>query len=143
MKYRYAVIRTNKGDIKLRLFTDIAPMTCLNFIRLAQSSFYDKTLFHRVIPNFVIQGGDPLNTGWGGTEYTIRSEFSPVHFSEGKLGMASDGKDTEGSQFFIMHIPHLHLDGKYTVFGEVTDGMDVVNKIFTDDYVISVSVSEN
>lgn len=143
LKYRYAVIRTNKGDIKLRLLTDIAPMTCLNFIRLAQSSFYDKTLFHRVIPNFVIQGGDPLNTGWGGTEYTIRSEFSPVHFSEGKLGMASDGKDTEGSQFFIMHIPHLHLDGKYTVFGEVTDGMDVVNKIFTDDYVISVSVSEN
>lgn len=142
LKYKNAVIHTNKGDIHLKLYTDIAPMTCLNFIRLAKSNFYNRTLFHRVIPNFVIQGGDPLNTGWGGTDYTIRSEFSPLHFTEGKLGMASDGKDTEGSQFFIMHIPHYHLDGRYTLFGEVISGMDIVNIIFTDDYVISIDVSE-
>lgn len=142
LKYKHAVIHTNKGDIYLKLYTDIAPMTCLNFIRLAKSNFYNRTLFHRVIPNFVIQGGDPLNTGWGGTDYTIRSEFTPLHFTEGKLGMASDGKDTEGSQFFIMHIPHYHLDGRYTLFGEVTQGMDIVNSMFTDDYVISIDVNE-
>lgn len=143
LKFKYATIHTNKGDIKIRLYTDIAPMTCLNFIRLAKSNFYQNTFFHRVIPNFVIQGGDPLNTGWGGTDYSIRSEFSPLHFTEGILGMASDGKDTEGSQFFIMHIPHFHLDGKYTAFGEVIDGMEVVNNIYINVHIISVVPEEN
>lgn len=134
-------LKTTKGYIKLKLYPYFAPYSVLNFINLVNTGFYNNTVFHRVIPNFVIQGGDPLNNGWGGPEYSIRSEFSPLHFERGILGMASDGKDTEGSQFFIMHSPFYHLDNNYTIFGEVLEGMDVVDKIYIGDVLEKVVIS--
>ncbi|MCE1164075.1 MAG: peptidylprolyl isomerase [Bacteroidetes bacterium] len=136
-------MHTSRGDIKIKFYPYYAPFTVLNFIALAEKGFYNNTTFHRVVPGFVIQGGDPLNSGWGGPEYTIRSEFIPLSFERGALGMASDGKDTEGSQFFIMHSPYYHLDNSYTVFGEVVSGMDIVDKIYLDDYVQSIEIKEN
>lgn len=138
-KQKYVLLNTNRGSIKIKLFTYEAPYTVLNFLALAEKGFYNNTVFHRVIPNFVIQGGDPLNSGWGGPEYSIRSEFAPLHYERGILGMASDGKDTEGSQFFITHSPFYHLDNSYTIFGEVTEGMDVVDRIYIGDVLISVT----
>lgn len=139
-KKTHVVLKTNLGEIKLKLYPYKAPFTVLNFVKLAEQGFYNKTVFHRVIPNFVIQGGDPLNNGWGGPEYSIRSEFAPVSYERGILGMASDGKDTEGSQFFITHSPFYHLDNSYTIFGEVVEGMDVVDKIYIGDVLESVQV---
>src|SRR5690606_34961517 len=103
--------------------------------------YYDGTIFHRVVPNFVIQGGDPTGTGFGGPGNSIRSEISPFRFDKYIVGMASSGKDTEGSQFFITHSPQPHLDGKYTIFGSVTSGMDVVDKIQIGDYIETISFS--
>ncbi len=137
-----ATLRTSKGEIRLELFTDFAPFTVQSFIKLAQKDFFDSTKFHRVLPNFVIQGGDPTSTGYGGPEYSQRSENSPLTYEEGTLGMASSGKDTEGSQFFITHSATPHLDGRYTIFGRVTEGMDVVEKIMVGDELIDVSVTE-
>ncbi len=137
-----ATLKTSKGDIKLELFTDIAPFTVQSFIKLAQKDFFDSTRFHRVVPNFVIQGGDPTSTGYGGPEYSQRSENSPLTYEEGTLGMASSGKDTEGSQFFITHSATPHLDGRYTIFGRVTDGMDVVERVMVGDVLIDVSVTD-
>lgn len=137
---KYVLLNTNKGNIKIKLFPYEAPYTMMNFISLAEKGFYNNTVFHRVIPNFVIQGGDPLNNGWGGPEYSIRSEFAPLHYERGILGMASDGKDTEGSQFFITHSPFYHLDNSYTIFGEVTEGMDVVDRIYIGDVLKSVTI---
>jgi cyclophilin family peptidyl-prolyl cis-trans isomerase len=97
-------------------------------------------VFHRVVPNFVIQGGDPRGDGWGGPGYTIRSEFSPIPFDAGVIGMASAGKDTEGSQWFVTHSPQPHLDGRYTVFGRVTGGLDVVHKIQVDDRIFDITL---
>ena len=142
-KFRYANVKTNLGNIKIELLPDIAPFTVQNFVKLSQKGFYNETTFHRVVPNFVIQGGDPLNSGWGGPEFSIRSEFSELPYTRGAFGMASDGKDTEGSQFFIMHAPHYHLDGRYTLFGYVKEGMDVVDKIYLEDKVESINFSEN
>lgn len=139
---QFAVIHTNKGNIKIKFYPYYSPFSVLNFVTLAEKGFYNNTTFHRVVPGFVIQGGDPLNSGWGGPEYTIRSEFIPLSFERGTLGMASDGKDTEGSQFFIMHSPYYHLDNSYTIFGEVVSGMDVVDKIYIDDYVESVEITD-
>lgn len=139
-KKQTAIIHTSRGDIVLKLFPYNSPLTVLNFVSLAEKGFFNNTMFHRVVPGFVIQGGDPLNNGWGGPEYSIRSEFIPMSFERGVLGMASEGKDTEGSQFFIMHAPFYHLDNLYTIFGEVTSGMDVVDKIYTDDFVKSVNI---
>jgi cyclophilin family peptidyl-prolyl cis-trans isomerase/HEAT repeat protein len=134
-----AKIETERGDITVELYKSIAPFTVLNFLKLAgERGFYRGKVFHRVVPNFVIQGGDPRGDGWGGPGYTIRSEFSPVTFDTGVLGMASAGKDTEGSQFFITQSPQPHLDGRYTVFGRVTSGLDVVNRIQTDDHLYDV-----
>ena len=130
---RFATINTNRGKIKIEMLINFAPLTVQNFIKLAEKKFYDGTIFHRIVPNFVIQGGDPLNNGYGGPEYSIRSEFSGFNYEEGAVGMASDGKDTEGSQFFIMHSPHFHLDGKYTLFGYVAEGQDVVDHIMPYD----------
>lgn len=137
----YAVLKTTKGDIKIKFYPYHAPYSVLNFIRLSEKGFYNNTEFHRVIPNFVIQGGDPLNNGWGGPEYSIRSEFAPLHYERGILGMASDGKDTEGSQFFITHSPFYHLDNSYTIFGEVVEGMDVVDKIYIGDVLKSIVIT--
>ncbi|MBK8549757.1 MAG: peptidylprolyl isomerase [Ignavibacteria bacterium] len=132
---------TNKGDIKIELLPDAAPFTVMNFLKLAEKSFYDSTVFHRVVSNFVIQGGDPTGTGYGGPGYTIRSEFSPMTYERGMVGMASSGKDTEGSQFFITHSATPHLDGKYTIFGKVTDGIDVVDKIMIGDFIEDVVIN--
>ncbi len=140
---RYAEIETTKGTIKIELFLEDTPFTVANFIRLAESGYYNGTTFHRVVPNFVIQGGDPSGTGWGGPEYTIRTEIFNCNFETGTIGMASSGKDTEGSQFFIMHSPHYHLDGRYTLFGKVIDGMEVVDNIYIDDCILKITFSVN
>ena len=140
---RFASIITNRGTIKIEMITNFAPFTVQNFVKLAEKKFYDNTIFHRIVPNFVIQGGDPLNNGYGGPEFSIRSEFQGFWFREGAVGMASDGKDTEGSQFFIMHSPHFHLDGKYTLFGYVKEGQDVVDHIMPYDFIESITFSEN
>ena len=139
-KKMYALLKTSQGNIKLKLYPYYAPYSVMNFVTLAEKGFYNNTVFHRVIPNFVIQGGDPFNNGWGGPEYSIRSEFAPQHYERGILGMASDGKDTEGSQLFITHSPFYHLDNSYTIFGEVVEGMDVVDKIYIGDVLESVSI---
>ncbi|MGH2576097.1 MAG: peptidylprolyl isomerase, partial [Ignavibacteria bacterium] len=138
---KFATIKTNKGDIKLELFPDIAPFTVQNFVKLAEKKYYDGTVFHRVVPNFVIQGGDPTGTGYSGPGYSIRSEFSPLTYERGYLGMASSGKDTEGSQFFITHSPQPHLDGRYTIFGKVIEGMEVVDNIMVGDVINSIRIN--
>lgn len=139
---KIASIKTNLGIIKIELYPDAAPFTVQNFVKLGEKGYYNNTIFHRVVPNFVIQGGDPTGTGYGGPGYSIRSEFSPLSFEEYTVGMASSGKDTEGSQFFITHSPQPHLDGKYTLFGKVIEGFDVVDKIQIGDYIESISFNE-
>ena len=133
-----AVLETTMGEIRLRLFATKTPQTVGNFVKLAKQGFYDGTTFHRVIPDFVIQGGDPNtkdddpnNDGVGGPGYTFADEFHPDlhHDREGILSMANSGPDTNGSQFFITLKPLQYLDGKHTVFGEVIEGMDVVKSI--------------
>jgi cyclophilin family peptidyl-prolyl cis-trans isomerase len=143
LKKQFATLKTTRGDIKIKLYPYLSPFTVLNFVKLSEKGFYNGTTFHRVIPNFVIQGGDPLNSGWGGPEYTIRSEFIPASFERGIVGMASDGKDTEGSQFFVMHSAFYHLDNAYTIFGEVVSGIENVDKIYIDDILESVVITEN
>lgn len=140
---RFATIKTNRGNIKIVLETGNCPFTSQNFIKLGEKGYYNNTIFHRVVPNFVIQGGDPTGTGYGGPGYSIRSEFSPKTFDEYAVGMASSGKDTEGSQFFITHSPQPHLDGKYTLFGHVTEGFGVVDSIQVGDKIESISFSAN
>lgn len=135
-----ARIETIRGDITLELYKNVAPFTVMSFIKLAERGFYRGLVFHRVVPNFVIQGGDPRGDGWGGPNYTIRSEFSDVRYEEGSIGIASAGKDTEGSQFFITHSPQPHLEGLYTLFGRVVSGMDVVNKIQVEDRIFDVKI---
>jgi len=139
---RYAILKTTQGDIKIKFYLEFAPFTVLNFIKLVEKGFYNKTVFHRVVPNFVIQGGDPLNTGWGGPDYTIRTEIAPVRYERGTVGMASDGKDTEGSQFFVTHTPFYHLDNRYTIFGEVVEGMDIVDRIYIGDVLETVVITD-
>jgi cyclophilin family peptidyl-prolyl cis-trans isomerase len=137
-----ALIKTSRGAVRAELFLDEAPFTAESFIRLAEQGFYDGLTFHRVVPNFVVQGGDPLGDGTGGPPWTIRSEFSPLTFERGMLGIASSGKDTEGSQFFIMHSHHPHLDGRYTIFGKVLSGMDTVDELEIGDTIISISIEK-
>ncbi|MDZ4711699.1 MAG: peptidylprolyl isomerase [bacterium] len=139
-KKKFVSVRTNKGNIKIELLPDVAPFTVMNFLKLAEKNFYDGTIFHRVVPNFVIQGGDPSGTGFGGPGYVIRSEFSPLTYERGIVGMASSGKDTEGSQFFITHSATPHLDGKYTIFGKVSEGMDVVDSIMIGDTIEDIII---
>ena len=130
-------INTNKGEIILELFTRETPATIQNFLKLADKNFYRNLIFHRVIPDFVIQGGDPLGTGWGGAGYTIPSEdFLP--FDRGTIGMATSGFDTAGSQFFICQSEQPHLRGNYTAFGKVVKGMDIVDNIQIDDQILSI-----
>ncbi|MEO6694965.1 MAG: peptidylprolyl isomerase [Ignavibacteria bacterium] len=138
----YVIVKTNKGDIKIELLPEVAPFTIMNFLKLIENNYYDGTIFHRVVPNFVIQGGDPTGTGYGSPGYSIRSEFSDLPFERGMVGMASSGKDTEGSQFFITHSATPHLDGKYTIFGRVTEGMDVVDKVMIGDVIQDIIVSK-
>ncbi len=125
-----ATIHTNHGPIVIELFEDDAPKTVTNFTKLAGEGFYDGVIFHRVIPDFMIQGGDPTGTGSGGPGYTFEDEFNDRKIVRGALAMANAGPNTNGSQFFIVTTEAASwLDGKHTVFGRVTDGMDVVNAI--------------
>ncbi|MBB6612872.1 peptidylprolyl isomerase [Pontibacter sp. Tf4] len=128
-------IRTEKGVITLQLFVEDAPGSVANFVELIQESFFDGLYFHRVVPNFVAQGGDKRGDGWGSSEYSIRSEFAPLHYREGYVGMASAGKDTESNQWFITHSPTPHLDGRYTIFAKVINGMDVVHQLEVGDKI--------
>ena len=134
----YLTIKTSKGDIQIELYTAEAPASVINFIQLVESGYYDNTYFHRVVPNFVIQGGSFLGDGSGVPNYTIRSEFTQRKYTTGTVGMASAGKDTESSQFFITHSPTPHLDPGYTTFGEVTEGMDVVELIEVGDMILDI-----
>jgi peptidylprolyl isomerase len=135
-----ALIKTNRGNIEFDLFAEEAPLTVWNFIQLAEKGFYDRLTFHRVVPNFVIQGGDPRGDAWGSPGYSIRSEFDKRPYVRGTVGMASAGKDTEGCQFFITHSAQPHLNGRYTVFGQVSAGMEVVDAIQEGDVMELVSV---
>lgn len=140
---KFASVQTNKGTIVIELTPEIAPFTVQSFVKLSEKGFYNNTIFHRVVPNFVIQGGDPTGSGYGGPGYSIRSEFSPLSYEAYTVGMASSGKDTEGSQFFITHSPQPHLDGRYTIFGNVVDGFDVVDNIQIGDKIESISFSSS
>jgi peptidyl-prolyl cis-trans isomerase B (cyclophilin B) len=125
-----ATLHTNHGAIAVELFDEDAPKTVENFTKLARDGFYDGVIFHRVIPDFMIQGGDPTGTGAGGPGYTFEDEFNDRKVVRGALAMANAGPNTNGSQFFIVTTEAASwLDGKHTVFGHVTDGMDVVNAI--------------
>ncbi len=145
-----ATLQTSKGTVIAELFDEEAPGTVANFEKLANAKFYDGTRFHRVIPSFMIQGGDPLSrdansprAGTGGPGYTIKCEThrNTHKHQAGTLSMAHAGKDTGGSQFFICHSPQPHLDGVHTVFGQVTSGLDVVNRIQKNDVIESIRVS--
>jgi peptidyl-prolyl cis-trans isomerase B (cyclophilin B) len=125
-----ATMQTNHGTIELELYPNDAPKTVDNFAKLARDGFYDGVTFHRVIPDFMIQGGDPTGTGSGGPGYTFEDEINDHKVERGALAMANAGPNTNGSQFFIVTTKSAPwLDGKHTVFGKVTDGMDVVDEI--------------
>ncbi len=133
-------LQLERGNIVLELFAKDAPLTVASFVSLVENGFYDGLTFHRVVPNFVIQGGDPRGDGWGGPGYQIRCEINERPYRRGTLGMALDGKDTGGSQFFITHAPQPHLDGGYTVFGQVVEGMVVVDSVVQGDVIVSARV---
>ena len=139
-----AVISTTYGDIQLELFDDKTPKTCANFEKLANEGFYDGLSFHRVIPDFMIQGGCPLGTGTGGPGYQFEDEFHPglEHDSPGILSMANAGPNTNGSQFFITHVPCPWLDGKHTVFGKVTEGQEIVDRVQQGDKIQKITISD-
>lgn len=135
-----AEINTEKGQIRVELLYDMAPKTVVNFINLCEQGFYDNTIFNRVVPNFVIQAGDPRGDGMGGPGYTIRCEYNRHEYNRGTMGMAHAGKDTGGSQFFICHSPQPHLNAKYTAFGQVIYGMRIVDRILVGDSINSIEI---
>jgi len=139
-----ATIKTNKGEISLRLFADLTPITVANFVNLARRGFYNGLKFHRVIEDFMIQGGCPYGTGTGGPGYKFEDEFVPElkHDKPGILSMANSGPNTNGSQFFITHIPTPWLDGKHSVFGEVLgpQDQDAVNSIAQNDVIAEIAI---
>jgi peptidyl-prolyl cis-trans isomerase B (cyclophilin B) len=139
-----ATVKTNRGDIEVDLFAAEAPKTVNNFVFLARDGFYDGLTFHRVIRDFVAQGGCPLGTGTGGPGYKFEDETrgNPHRHETGSLSMANAGPNTNGSQFFICHKPQPHLDGKHTVFGKVRKGMDVVLQLAQGDFIDKILVSE-
>jgi cyclophilin family peptidyl-prolyl cis-trans isomerase/HEAT repeat protein len=137
-----AVIATDKGAFTIELLPDEAPLTVDNFVGLARKNYFNNVLFHRVVPNFVVQGGDPRGDGNGGPGYQIRCEINAVPYARGAVGMALSGKDTGGSQWFVTHSPQPHLDGGYTVFGRVVEGIEVVDRIVRGDRIRSVTVTE-
>jgi cyclophilin family peptidyl-prolyl cis-trans isomerase len=138
-----ATMETNRGTIVLQLYAAQAPRTVNNFVCLAEDGYYDGVTFHRVIKDFMIQGGDPTGTGRGGPGYTFKDEFDPKlkHNRPGVLSMANAGPNTNGSQFFITHVPTPWLDGKHSVFGQVISGQDVVNRIEQGDVILSVRIA--
>ena len=139
-----ATVQTSRGDIEVDLFAAEAPKTVNNFVFLARDGFYDGLTFHRVIRDFVAQGGCPLGTGTGGPGYKFEDETrgNPHRHEAGSLSMANAGPNTNGSQFFICHKPQSHLDGKHTVFGKVRKGMDVVLKLEQGDFIDKILISE-
>ena len=140
-----ATIETNRGTIELQLSAQYAPKTVNNFVFLAREGFYDGVSFHRVINDFMIQGGDPTGSGRGGPGYRFEDEFkgNPLTHETGVISMANAGPGTNGSQFFITHSPQAHLNNKHTVFGKVVKGQDVVNAIRQGDKMTKVTITEN
>ncbi len=141
-KYKSAVVKTTKGEFTIDLAPERAPVTAGSFCYLAAKGFYNNIFFHRVVPGFVIQTGDPTGTGWGGPGYEISSEYSNTPFNTGYAGIASAGKDTEGSQWFIMQGFFPHLNGKYTNFGKISLGQSVVDSIDQGDKILSINLSK-
>ena len=141
---KVAEIETKKGTIRIQLYDDKTPKTCANFEKLVAIGFYDGLTFHRVLDDFMIQGGCPKGTGKGGPGYQFEDEFHPElkHDGPGVLSMANSGPNTNGSQFFITHIATDWLDGKHSVFGKVIEGLDVVNAIQQGDVMEKVTISD-
>ncbi len=139
-----ATFNTSKGPIVVELFPAEAPLTVNNFVFLARDGFYDGLKFHRVIADFMVQGGDPMGTGTGGPGYKFKDELTGgfKRHQVGSLSMANAGPNTNGSQFFITHVKTPHLDGKHTVFGQVTSGQDVVDAIEKGDTISSLTIEE-
>ncbi len=137
------LLKTSKGDIILRLLVEEAPGSATSFVELCHQKYFDGKFFHRVVPNFVVQAGCNRGDGYGSEAWSIRSEFSQRRYSEGSVGMASAGKDTEGMQWFITHSPTPHLDGRYTIFAEVERGMSVVHQIEVGDIILSATLVDN
>ena len=138
-----AIIKTTRGNISIRLLVNEAPGSVANFVELARNHYFDKKVIHRVVPNFVVQDGCRRGDGWGSEDYSIRSEFSPRRYRAGSVGMASAGKDTEGTQWFITHSPTPHLDGRYTIFAELSDGMRVVDFLQVGDEITGVEIENS
>jgi len=138
-----ALIKTAKGDLALELYPQDAPVTVNSFVTLARKGFYNGLTFHRVIPDFMAQGGDPTGNGTGGPGYKFQDEFSSRTHQAGSLSMANSGPNTNGSQFFICYAPQPHLNGKHTVFGQLTQGMDVLKKLVNGDKMIEVVITES
>ncbi len=137
-----ATIETEKGDLVLELFAADVPKTVNNFVFLSREGFYDGLTFHRVIADFMVQGGDPTGTGSGGPGYKFADEFTSHRHGTGTLSMANSGANTNGSQFFITYAPQPHLDGKHSVFGQLTAGTDVLDKIRSGDRIVRVVIEE-
>ena len=137
-------IETNRGNMELELYPEHAPKTVNNFVFLAQDGFYDGIVFHRVISDFMVQGGDPTGTGRGGPGYQFEDEVAenPLRHEAKVISMANAGPNTNGSQFFITHSPQPHLDGMHTVFGKVVEGQEIVDAIQQGDRMVKVMVSE-
>ncbi|MCC7210389.1 MAG: peptidylprolyl isomerase [Candidatus Brocadia sp.] len=144
-KTYHATIETNRGTISIEFFPKNAPKTVNNFVFLVKEGFYDGLLFHRVISDFMIQGGDPTGTGRGGPGYRFEDEVkgNPLTHDTGVISMANAGPNTNGSQFFITHSPQPHLNGKHTVFGKVVSGQEIVNAIRQGDTMTKVTISES
>lgn len=141
-KQTKAIIKTSKGSFTVEFFIEECPSTVLNFLKLASENYYDNKIFHRVVPNFVIQTGSPRSDNYGGADYVIRSEFAQRYYDdEALLGMASAGKHTESTQWFVTHSPTPHLDGKYTLFGRVTEGKEVISRINQGDMIEDIIIT--
>ncbi len=141
-KQYIATIETEKGKLVLELFAGDVPLTVNNFVFLARDGFYNGTIFHRVIPEFMVQGGDPTGTGRGGPGYRFTDEFTKHIHNAGTLSMANAGPDTNGSQFFITYAPQPHLNGKHSVFGQLVSGMDVLETIVNGDILTGITIEE-
>ena len=138
-----ATIETSRGAVEVELFAQDAPLTVNNFVFLAREGFYNGTKFHRVIPNFMVQGGDPTGTGTGGPGYKFADERNNRKHETGTLSMANSGANTNGSQFFITHEPQPHLNGKHTVFGQATSGQNIIDAIRQGDTITSIAIHES
>ncbi len=138
-----ATIETEKGNIVLELFASDVPVTVNNFVFLTREGFYDNTTFHRVIPDFMAQGGDPTGTGTGGPGYKFADEFTKYSHCAGALSMANSGPNTNGSQFFITYEPQPHLDHKHSVFGQLTQGTEVLKLLKNGDTLVRITIEES